>query len=784
MKALDIRRELAQAEPGVHTPDLASTMNNLGATLRELRELGPAREIFGEALTISRQLAAAQPGVYRPDLAMALLNFGSVQLELHELAAARAAYQEALEIRRGLADDLPVVYLPELAMALNNHGIILRDLRELAEARDAQMEALEIQRALGEGHPGVYLPALAETLSNLGNTLRALGELSSAQEAHREALEIRHKLAEQQPGVYLADVATTLSNLGIVLRDAGEAAAAGDAFREALDILRQLAADQPAVYRHLVAVTLNNQASALWDLGDADRARKAYQEALDIYRAAAMWVDAVLPASNLGRIEKHAGASEPAAEHFEYALACLRQGLREVESAQQHDKFKSRLDDAAASLIEFYAAKPEAEESGFRLAGLFESLRRHELLDEIEGAAAGLLRDVVAGRGPLAGWLHDHRAAFLWMQAVDDGVVFAVVRSGRAMTIEVCPKRWMTHFASLLEHVQDLIGSPELSDLMDYPEMFLDSAPDRTIRRSMSLAFELLPPEVKDVMRGSDVQTIFVSACRLTIEFPLELLAAQPGDKNCFVGLRKVFARVHGLWELSEVIGREPDVAMGRRLVIGDPDATRAGMPRLEYALQAARDLAVLLRRDGSPAEEAYGDRAVREFALERLHDSSLGLFVFHGHGGDGSIVLAGGERLQAANLEGRTWERHPFIHLNCCYAGASLGLGGGRFEGLPAACLRGGAGAVLASVHPLYDTSSAAFSLALYDALLRQGLTLGEALLEARRTIDSRYGGNSLLWATSVLWGNPYVRLSRGAARRENENPECSVANPKEHSR
>lgn len=62
----------------------------------------------------------------------------------------------------------------------------------------------------------------------------------------------------------------------------------------------------------------------------------------------------------------------------------------------------------------------------------------------------------------------------------------------------------------------------------------------------------------------------------------------------------------------------------------------------------------------------------------------------------------------------------------------------------------------MVASAHPVYDKQAAQFAEVLYKCLLEYGLCLGDALLEARKALRQ----NPLHWATTVLWGNPMLRL------------------------
>ena len=75
-------RELAAAEPARHTADLAQSLNNLGASLRDVGEYREALTTHREAVALRRELAAAEPARHTADLAITLGNFGVLLREV------------------------------------------------------------------------------------------------------------------------------------------------------------------------------------------------------------------------------------------------------------------------------------------------------------------------------------------------------------------------------------------------------------------------------------------------------------------------------------------------------------------------------------------------------------------------------------------------------------------------------------------------------------------------------------------------------------------------------
>lgn len=748
-EALRLRRELAAVNP-VHEKDVAMTLNNLGNAFRNLREPELARMAYQEALLIRRRWAGREPSLFLPDLANVLGNLGNILGDLRELSPALEAFREALAIERQLAQLNPAVYQIDKAMTLNNMGAILNSLLEFEEAQGAFTETLTIYRELDDAQPGMYQDQVAWSLANLASCLVRMGDGPGARTMYEKALKIRRELATAEPRIHRHGLAKVLEPLGDVLAELRELESARKALEEALAIQEELAMLEPKIYGPDVASVLLNLGNTLTDLGQLESARAAYLRSLEIYRSTSLWVEAALPQANLGRLERNPNAAR---EHFELALNDLYRGLRDAGSLDDRHLFKAKFDDLVTGLIAIYGKEDRRD---LRLAGLFEHLRRRDQLGEADSSASDLLRGIQSGNGDTARRMGELGAVFLWVQAVNDGTVFGIVRAGRAMILCQSPKTWTTVFRSALKQIRGLLGSSEMATLIEHPAAFGKSAPNQTIRTMMSKAFDLLPPEVQEIVAGGDTRTIFISPCPNTIDFPFELLLPpHDGGERHYAGLSKLFARVHGLQEFSDLLSHG-SVAQGRWTLVGDPDT--GTKQRLEYAMRTTREIKRILDQAGLPVESACAGEATRAWMLERPRDPRLAFFMFSGHGSETTLAAAATECVSVADLTKVAWRERPLLHLDCCNAGTNPGRGGGNFTGLPAECLRRGAGAILASAHPLYDSTAAVFSRELYASLLTEHSTLGNAILQARRQIDRTHGGNPFLWATTVLWGSPEI--------------------------
>jgi Tfp pilus assembly protein PilF len=254
--------EIQEAAYGDTSPEIAKTLDNLGAVQLRLGELGNARASLERALEISE---TADPP-YHPEVARALVNLGGVQLRLGELENARASLERALEI----SEEAYGPDNPEVATALINLGGVQTRLGELGNAHASLERALVIlRRAHGEDHPEV-----ASALVYLGAVQVDQGELGVARASVVRALEIR-------TAVYGPDhpwIASALINLGVIQLRLSELANACASLQRGLEISAAVRGpDHPEVASALVtlgAVQLRQ--------GEPDKACAGLQRALEI----------------------------------------------------------------------------------------------------------------------------------------------------------------------------------------------------------------------------------------------------------------------------------------------------------------------------------------------------------------------------------------------------------------------------------------------------------------------------------------------------------------------
>ncbi len=148
-EAVDIRRQLAEANPAAFLPDLAMSLNNL--SIRQA-DTGDRRRRAGRHRRSRRPLPPswpqANPAAFLPDLAESLNNLSNRQAD-PGTAAGRAGRDH--RSRRPSAASWPqanpAAFLPDLAMSLNNLSDRLADAGDRAGALAAIDEAVDASTA-------------------------------------------------------------------------------------------------------------------------------------------------------------------------------------------------------------------------------------------------------------------------------------------------------------------------------------------------------------------------------------------------------------------------------------------------------------------------------------------------------------------------------------------------------------------------------------------------------------------------------------------------------------
>lgn len=287
------------------------------------------------------------------------------------------------------------------------------------------------------------------------------------------------------------------------------------------------------------------------------------------------------------------------------------------------------------------------------------------------------------------------------------------------------------------------------------------------LRQHGALLFdEALPTPVKNALRGAPASELTLVLDEALVFVPWELMHTGHG----FVGLDHAVGRI--VKSRQTIVGRprpRPEAAW-RMLILCDPRGDLMGSyyegVTLRDELDGERErLAVDMRSSEVGVTDVK--RLVREYDIihyaghaemhpDRPNDS--GWLLSDGNIDPGALLdLAGG----------RPFPRLVFS--NACRSGRVDGplLAADQSQavfGLANAFLLSGVRHYVGTLWDVPDEPACHFSLAFYDALLA-GETLGAAMQRARRALCERYGPDTVLWASYVLYGEPAIPYLEAAS-------------------
>lgn len=400
-EALCLYEALAPAEALAYLPTKARILINLTTILRGSGLPQRAASTCEAALAIYRQLLGLNPLVHLGDEARALVSLGVLRREAGQLAGAKEAYSSALRMYNLLPRASRKAHFDGIATAFNNLGTTLQAVHELEGARQCFRKALRIWQTLSLKHSR-WMADLAMTLNNLGNVLRQLRELDGAIACCDKALEIRRQLAVKEPTVHLPEVAMTQTNLGNIFVDLRQYEKARAAYTEAINVYRDLNARDAKRYTALLGTALNNFGYLLLELHDCDGAATILREALDIRRALAarqpsVWASVASTMNNLGIALVESGDYGQAESFFVRALDLEQKSALWLDSAETHTNIgllRVRQDRTSESRTNFELAVEYCERGMYQLP---ERDHRDRFKARIEAAYDQLI-GVYAGR--------------------------------------------------------------------------------------------------------------------------------------------------------------------------------------------------------------------------------------------------------------------------------------------------------------------------------------------------------------------------------------------------
>ncbi len=209
----------------------------------------------------------------------------------------------------------------------------------------------------------------------------------------------------------------------------------------------------------------------------------------------------------------------------------------------------------------------------------------------------------------------------------------------------------------------------------------------------------------------------------------------------------------------------EPSLAPQPNYRLVAAQASPAGQPELALGVERkAIEAAIANLPQADLLQTTWVEKTTRR-ALRKALQTPADILHFSGHarmsGRGGQLILeraGGGSDPYSATYLASLIQASPLrlAILNACETGARSGVN--PWSGVASALVHTGVAAVVASQYPLLDTSATPLAEEIYQGVL-QGLTIDEAVSNARRAIYQESGLQTPDWGAPVL----YLRAEEG---------------------
>jgi CHAT domain-containing protein len=747
--------------------DTASTLNYLGVVYRDLGQYEKALPLLHHALDINERIL----GEAHPDTAQTLNNLANAYADLARWDIAQELIQRSLAIHEKIYGNNH----PTTAVVINNLARIYTGQHLHEKAVSLNQKALEIhEKTVGPTHPFT-----AQSLNILANTFSELGLYEKALPLNERALGIfENAFGSMHPEtaqsmIYLAETFN-----GMRLNE------------KALSMNERAVSVYENIFgpRHrLTALGLNNLAINYVNAGQLDVAIVFMKAAVNSYQ------DQRERVSHIGAKELRSFTAAVSGSYQSLASALAEQG-RLAESQMVLDMLKedeqfdfvqrSEIADTRRTRIGYNATEKTWMERyrivSSRLAALGaeeQALQKQAKLGlsaEQEKRKKVLVEDLRVAQKAFDSFLHEIRNNF--------------ARSGSARSADIAELhvdavnelqtliRGLGHDAVLLQYyvTEDQVG-------------MLLTTPGVQLARSIKVSAEELNRQIAQFRRLlRDPKSNLLPASQALYQLlvaPVAKDLEQAGAKTVMLSLDGAlrylpFGVLHDgerylvqRWNLpmytSVTKNRMRDAVTPQWQVAGLGVTRAMGEFAALPAVKAEMNSIVKTAGGGVLAGEIHLDEA---FTATRLIDVSQRSFqLLHvashfrfspGTEVNSFLLLGDGQQLTLGDIRTRNYrfDNVDLLTLSAC----DTGLGGGRdaqgreIEGFGVIAQQQGAKAVLATLWPVADQSTAKLMAEMYRRRQEQKLTKTEALRQAQLLLlsQSRYA-HPFYWAPFILMGN-----------------------------
>jgi tetratricopeptide (TPR) repeat protein len=287
LQALEVERRRVAAGGGEPTPNLLTTLSNLGALELATGDLEMAAPRLEEVEACLGTFDEPDGSEGRDFLASSKQILGRLAIDQGHFEDAAVQLQKAQKIQLELIDEEAYSRRFEnLAITLHALGRLEIEKGDFASANLSLGEALGLERRLYQLHQS---PArrgrMAISLNQIGKLAIHEGQLEVAAAWLEEALEHLRHLYDREPRAYRRQVLISLSRLGRVALDQREFSEASTLFAEAQVHARfSYLEDASPDHRRNLAIILSQSARLAEAIGQREQALDLFAEALDHQR--------------------------------------------------------------------------------------------------------------------------------------------------------------------------------------------------------------------------------------------------------------------------------------------------------------------------------------------------------------------------------------------------------------------------------------------------------------------------------------------------------------------
>ncbi len=710
---------------GPEHPETATSLSNLALTLGKIGQHEKALPLHLRALTITEKVL----GPEHPKSAINMDSLAASYRALKEHDKALFFHQRALAIfKKVLGPDHP-----DTALSLNNLALTFGKLSQHDKALPLQQRALAVsQQAWGPEHR-----TTATILCNLGSTFTHLGQHNKALPLQQHALLITEKiLGPEHP-----DTAVRLNNLAWTLKALNHPEAAIVFFKAAVNIFQRqrervasIGAAELKSYSQSIAPVYQSLANVLTDQGRLDEAQLVLDmlkedEQFEFVRRSASAdprrTRMGYNATEQAWVNRYRQVADRLAALGDEEVALQKQAKLGL-SPEQQQRQKALAADLAVARAAFDAYLTElrtsfAQKGPARAVEVVETSQ--QALRETQSLLKGLGDDVV----------------LLQYYVTDDRVGMLMTTPGvqLARTSQVSAKDLNRQIGEFRRLLRDPKSNPQPTAQALYQLLVAPVAQD------------LMQAGAKTVMLSLDGALRYVPFAAL---HDGQQYLAQKWSLPMYTSVTKDKLRdaVSPQWQAA---------ALGLTRAVGEFDA----LP----AVRAEMNSIVKTGRTGVLPGEVYLDTA---FSAARLKDVSQRPFqLLHvashfrfspGTEVNSFLLLGDGQQLTLGDIRTQNYrfDQVDLLTLSAC----DTGLGGGRdaqgreIEGFGVIAQQQGAKAVLATLWPVADQSTALLMADLYKRRQTQQLSKIEALRQAQLGLmaQPRYA-HPFYWAPFILMGN-----------------------------